>query len=163
MNFHVKTDALRATKGTLTSLAGDTAVADAYKTTYLNLGAGDGALFVHVDNVAKDVAAKLDTLFDRLKSVLTDSGLELSAVAKFYDETDSGTEARLDGKLALIPLKPGEAYDASVPFEDTVPEDPGDYEPPPDHDAPEPDDGEIILAPGPFGEPGGTDSSGGYA
>lgn len=154
MSFKVRTQALRTAKDALAALSTDVAVADTYKSTYLKIDGEDGRLFAHVDNVNDSVVARLDDVLDRLKTVLANSGMELAAVAKWYDETDAATRERLDAQIPPdAPLKPGQAYDDSVPFEDTVPEDPGDYKPPADHDAPPGDDEPIILAPGPIGEP----------
>lgn len=44
----------------------------------------------------------------------------------------------------------GGHYEDQTDVPDTVPEDPGDYEPPEDHDVPDDDDG-MIMAPGPIG------------
>lgn len=157
MNFRVDTQALRSCRSRLQDLSSDTSNADSYASTYLDLSGEDGRLFFHVDNVCRDVRARVDDVISRLASVLTDSGLELRATATWYDETDAATRERMDMDIPEPePILPGDGYDDDAPFEDTVPEDPGDYTPPEDHEPPPADDDEMIMAPGPIGEPSTT-------
>ena len=150
--FNVTTSALRAARGTLQGLADDTAAASTYTSTYLNITGGDnGVLFAHIDNVNADVRQRLEDLYANLKTLLTESGLELSAAARRYDETDAAAAQRSDGQIPLVAGVDRDGHfedQGDVP--DTVPEDPGDYEPPEDHDVPD-DDDEMLMAPGPIG------------
>jgi hypothetical protein len=162
MSFRVTTSALRSAQSTLQALADDTAAARTYTSTYLNItGADNGVLFAHVDNVNASVVQRLDDLCTNLRALLANSGLELAATAKRYDETDLDVAQRHDAQLPLVAaVRPSDRLDHQPDVPDTVPEDPGDYEPPASHDVPD-DDDEMIMAPGPIGEPGLPDPMGG--
>lgn len=158
MSFTVDTQALRTCRDRLDDLSADTSTADTYLWEHVDLTGEDGRLFAHVDNVCRDVRTKVDDVLGRLRTILSDSGAELADAAKYYDDTDRDSAERADEAIAPVAAIPdGEGYDPDAPFEDTVPEDPGDYTPRPDAD--EPEDGEVILAPGPIGVPP-TDPSG---
>jgi hypothetical protein len=152
MSFEVDTQALRRCRGRLQDLASDTSSATSYVQEHVDLTGEDGRLFAHVDNVCRDVRARLDDVIGRLRTIFRDSGAELGSAATYYDDTDRAAAEQADGTIEALPGIPaGEGYDADAPFEDTVPEDPGEYTPRPDPD--EPDDGEMIMAPGPLGQP----------
>lgn len=125
-----------------------------YTSTYLNITGGDnGVLFAHIDNVNADVRERLADLHANLRSLLTESGLELSAAARRYDDTDAAAAAaqRSDAQIPLLDgVDRGGRFEDQSDVPDTLPEDPGDYEPPEDHDVPD-DDG-VIMAPGPIGD-----------
>jgi hypothetical protein len=162
-SFHVKTAALRTAEDALADLATDTGVADSYKSDYLDItGSDNGVLFAHIDNVNNSVRSALDALFTDLRSVLHDSGVELGVVAKMYDDSDAAARERNDAVITALDALPHDQTMENVPdVPDTVPEDPGDYEP---EDAPEEaDDGEQLMAPGPLEGtyPGSTSGSGG--
>lgn len=160
--FKVATSALRAAHSTLQALAEDTEAARSYTSDHLQISGGDnGVLFVHVDNVNASVVARLDELYTNLRTLLAESGLELAAAARRYDETDLDAARRSDAQIPLVAaVPPGHRLDDQPDVPDTVPEDPGDYEPPEGHDAPD-DDGDMIMAPGPLGPPDPSDPSGG--
>ncbi|QIX28129.1 hypothetical protein ncot_17180 [Nocardioides sp. JQ2195] len=153
VNFKVETDALRTARDRLRALAADVDKADAYKSTYLKItGADNGVFFVHIDNVNDGVVTRLDDVLARIKRLLRNSGRELGAVATWYCETDSSTERSMDAQIDRDPTIPtDERYTDDPDFEDTVPEDPGDYTPPADQDPPSSDDDGMIIAPGPPG------------
>lgn len=156
--FQVTTSALRTARSTLQALADDTAPASTYTATYLDLTGGDnGILFAHIDNVNASVRQRLDDLYGGLQTVLAESGVELSAAARRYDETDAAAAQRSDAQIPLVAgVEEGEHFEDQSDVPDTVPEDRGDYEPPEDHDVPDDEDG-MIMAPGPLGGvPGGS-------
>lgn len=152
MSFKVDTQALRTCRGKLQDLSSDTANADSYLWEHVDLTGEDGRLFAHVDNVCTDVRTKVDEVLGRLRTILSDSAHELGRAATYYDDTDRESAERADGTITALPAIPdGQGYDPDAPFEDTVPEEVDDYEDRPDPY--EPDDGEVILAPGPLGQP----------
>jgi hypothetical protein len=152
MSFSVDSEALRTCGARLRDLSSDTTNASGYLAEHVDLTGEDGRLFLHVDNVCTDVRTRVDDVIDRLRTILRDGGIELRGAAKYYDETDQAAAERADTTIDVLPAIPaGQDYDPDAPFEDTVPEDPGDYTPRPDAD--EPDDDEVIMAPGPLGEP----------
>jgi hypothetical protein len=157
MTLRAQSSELRAARSTLQALADDTAVADTYKSDFMQIDGGDtGALFLHIDNVNRNVVQRLDDVLSRLKQVLHESGVELGAVATWYDDADESAEQRADQQIPLVADVPANAgFDDTPEVPDTVPSDPGDYEPPEDQPEPPPgDDDEIIMAPGPLGVPG---------
>ena len=155
MTLRAQSSELRAARTVLQALAEDTAVADTYASDHMRIGSGDtGALFQHIDNVNRDVVQRLDEVLSRLRAVLHESGAELGTVATYYDDADEAARRRADQQIPLVADVPADGgFDDRAEVPDTVPTDPGDYEPPDDHSAPS-DDDDMIMAPGPLGEPG---------
>jgi hypothetical protein len=139
VNFQVTTDALRTGNTTLQGLAGDVDRADTYASTYLHVERSSSGIFQNAVSVNDDAREALDALFATLKAVLHESGLELQAAAKLYDDTDHGVLVRMDQGYEEVKVAPGDSYgdNAGTP-EDEVPEDPGDYEAPDGIPDPEP-------------------------
>jgi hypothetical protein len=156
MTLRAQSSELRAARTILQALADDTAVADGYKSDHMRISGGDtGALFQHIDNVNRDVVERLDDVLSRLRSVLHESGAELATVATYYDDADEAARQRADQQIPLVADVPaGGGFDDRAEVPDTVPTDPGDYEPPEGHPGPTGDDDGMIMAPGPLGEPG---------
>lgn len=157
MTLRAQSSELRAARTTLQALADDTAVADTYKSDYMRIDGGDtGALFQHIDNVNRDVVARLDDVLTRLKRVLHESGVELALVANWYDDTDDAARQRSDQQIPLVSDVPSDGGIDDLPaVPDTAPSDPGDYEPPDDQPSPPlGDEDGTIMAPGPLGIPG---------
>jgi hypothetical protein len=155
MTLRAQSSELRAARTRLQALADDTAIADTYKSDYMRIDGGDtGALFLHIDNVNRDVVQRLDDALSRLKLVLHESGVELATVATNYDDADEAAELRADQQIPLVADVPEGGRFADRPeVPDTAPSDPGDYEPPEDQPAPPADDDEVLMAPGPLGQP----------
>ncbi|WP_341229874.1 hypothetical protein [Nocardioides salarius] len=153
MSFSVRTDSLRSARNRLRALSDDTDVARGYAADHLRItGADDGVFFAHVEGVNADVVSRLDTLLGRLKDVLSESGEQLGAVARYYDRSDESAVSRADQELSRLEGA-GPTF-ADVPaVADTTPEDPGDYVPS-EHGSPEAPDDEMLMAPGPFTPPG---------
>lgn len=143
----------RAARTELQALADHTSAADAYKTDYMRIDGGDnGVLFVHIDNVNRDVVACLDDVLTRLKTVLDASGQELATVANYYDDADEAAKQRADQQIPLVAdISAGEEFHDRPDVPDTTPSDSGDYEPPDDQPQPPDDEDGIIMAPGPLG------------
>ena len=139
MNFQVTTDALRTGNTQLQGLSSDVDQADTYASTYLHVERSSSGIFQNAVSVNDDARAALDGLFADIKKVLHESGLELKAAAKLYDDTDHGVLVRMDQGYDQVKVAPGDSYadNASTP-EDEVPEEPGDYEPPEGIPDPEP-------------------------
>lgn len=156
MTLRAQSSELRAARTTLQALAEDTGVADSYKSDYMRIDGGDtGALFQHIDNVNRGVVQRLDGVLSRLRSVLHESGVELGTVATYYDDADEDARQRADQQIPLVADVPADGgFDDRSEAPDTVPSDPGDYEPPEGQPDPPPDDDDMIMAPGPIGEPG---------
>lgn len=153
--FEVRTDALRTGRGRLHELGDDTASARGYAQDHLQISGGDdGVLFSHVNGVAADVRERLDTVFTSLRTLLRDSGTELGRVARWYDDSDRDAVRAADAQMAVL-AQSGNGFRDLPSTPDTVPTDPGDYVPS-EHGAPDapyqPDDGEVLMAPGPLGE-----------
>jgi len=131
VNFQVTTDALRTGNTRLQGLSSDVDRADSYASSYLHVERSSSGIFQNAVAVNDDARQALDGLFADLKQVLHESGLELKAAAKLYDDTDHGVLVRMDEGYEQVKVAPGDSYagQASTP-EDEVPEDPGDYEPP---------------------------------
>jgi hypothetical protein len=131
VNFQVTTDALRTGNTKLQGLSADVDVAEGYAGSYLHVERSSSGIFQNAVNVNDNARAALDRLFADLKKVLHESGLELRAAAKLYDDTDHGVLVRMDQGYEQVRLAPGDGYagNASTP-QDEVPTDPGDYQPP---------------------------------
>lgn len=131
MNFQVTTDALRTADTQLQGLSSDVDLADSYASSYLHVERASSGIFQNAVAVNDNARRALDGLFADLKKVLHESGLELKAAAKVYDDTDHGVLVRMDEDYERVKVAPGDSYasTASTP-EDEVPEDPGDYEAP---------------------------------
>jgi hypothetical protein len=149
VNFQVTTDALRTGNTQLQGLASDVDQADSYASSYLHVERSSSGIFQNAVMVNDRARQALDGLFADLKKVLHESGLELKAAAKLYDDTDHGVLVRMDQGYEQVKVAPGDSYagNASTP-EDEVPEDPGDYEAP-----------EGIPDPEPVATPGGGGAS----
>lgn len=164
--FEVRTDALRTARSRLQELADDSASARSYSQDYLEItSADDGHLKNPVDGVAEDVRSRLATLFDTVDRLLRDSGTELARAARWYDQSDEQAVRAADAQVAVL-TQSGNGFRDLPEVPDTTPSDPGDYVPA-EHGAPEapegPDDGEVIMAPGPIGQPWDQPTGGGMA
>ena len=139
MNFQVTTDALRTGNTRLQGLSSDVDQADSYASSYLHVERSSSGIFQNAVSVNDNARQALDGLFADLKRVLHESGLELVAAAKLYDDTDHGVLVRMDQGYEQVKVAPGDssAGNAGTP-EDEVPQDPGDYEPPEGIPDPEP-------------------------
>lgn len=139
MNFQVTTDALRTGNTRLQGLSSDVDRADSYAGNYLHVERSSSGIFQNAVRVNDHTRQALDGLFADLKKVVHESGLELEAAAKLYDDTDHGVLVRMDQGYEQVKVAPGDSYagNASTP-EDEVPEDPGDYEAPEGIPDPEP-------------------------
>ena len=139
VNFQVTTDALRTGNTRLQGLSSDVDRADDYASSYLHVERSSSGIFQNAVAVNDDARQALGGLFADLKKVLNESGLELKAAAKLYDDTDHGVLVRMDQGYEQVKVAPGDSYagNASTP-EDEVPGDPGDYEPPEGIPDPEP-------------------------
>ena len=150
--FDVRTDALRRAASRLEELSDDVAAAATYGRDHLLISGGDdGALFNHVNGVAADVRERLATLFTTLDTLTRDSGTELRGAARWYDDSDLAAVRAADAQLAVLE-QAGDSFGDLPSTPDTTPSDPGDYVPS-EHGAaeppPQPDDGEMLMAPGP--------------
>lgn len=138
MTLEVDSAALRSFGTALQEWSTDTAKARAYVAQHLDLEYADSRMFVNVLTTNLRAVGTLNRVLDRLRTLLRESGLELAAAAKVYDETDDDAAQRMDaGHEPLRSAPAGRRYsdvetrrheDGS--FADTAPA-PPPPEPPP--------------------------------
>lgn len=97
MSFAVQPAALDTYAGALTTLAADTTKAKDYASTHLNLsGLGDSGIFLTILATNDSVKPAVEGMLDRLQTLTSASGGEVTKAAQNYRTMDRTAAARID-------------------------------------------------------------------